>query len=629
PSSPGIRPDGGPVPSSPGTRPDGGPMAPSPGTRPGPVAAAEVPEAEVSEAEAHEIDAAAVGAGRGGLFARLALAAGAAVAYEASVVALTATATWLLCRAAGRPPLGVLAVAVVLVRALAIGRGAFRYAERLAGHDAVLALMARLRGRFFERLVPLAPGRLPGYRTGDLLARLASDVDAVQELLLRVALPAVAVLSVGTAGTAWATALLPAVGPVLAAGLVLAGLVLPATAALVMHRTDVALAAARADLAARTVDLVEGLEDLLLNGGQETARRWGRTAADAVEALERGRARWLAALTAVGLLVQLTTCAAVGWTAWHGGLDRVTATVLVLTTLTLLEETLQLRAAGERLGTLIGAVRRVGEVLRLRVPDEPAQPVPAPAPPVSLTLTDVSVTYPGAAAPALSGVTLSVPAGARVALVGPSGSGKSTVLALALRLLRADRGRVALGGVDIGELDGAALRPGLVGGLVQEAALFTGSVRANLLLADPHATDERLTQVLARVGAAQWVRRLPDGLDTWIGRRGDRLSGGERQRLLLALALLSDPAVLVLDEPTESLDRATADAVLADTLAATAGRAGRTVLLVSHRLHGLEEFDDIIVLEGGRITQRGPHARLVAEPGHYRERWHAEARKGF
>jgi thiol reductant ABC exporter CydC subunit len=559
--------------------------------------------------------------GNGGRVVRLAVAALAGALCEASAVALTATAVWLICRAAQQPPLSALVVATVLVRALAIGRGGFRYAERLAGHDAVLRLMAQLRGKFFDALIPLAPSGLTGFRRGDLLARLVSDVDAVQDLLLRVALPAFAAFAVGGGAVLWVFTVLPSAGLALALGLALAGLVLPVAAALVMDRTDAGLAAAKAELAARTVDLVEGVEDLLVNGARESVARRERSAAAAVARWERGRAAFHAGSAAAGVLVRLTTCAAVGYLASIGGLDSVMVAVLVLGTLAVLELTVPLSAAGERLGTLLASLRRVRSVLALRVADDPADPAAAPAAPVAVELVDVSVSYPGADRPALSAVSLSVPAGARVALVGPSGSGKSSVLSLVLRLLRPDSGRVELSGVNVAELAGADLRPRLVGGLTQDACLFTGSIRANLLLADENATDTRLWAVLSKAGAQAWVRGLPDGLDTLVGRQGHRLSGGERQRLALAVALLSDPSVLVLDEPTESLDPAAADAVLADAVAAT---AGRTVLLVSHRVRGLEAMDEIVVLDSGKVVQRGPHADLILRPGYYRDQHLAE-----
>jgi ATP-binding cassette subfamily C protein CydC len=552
--------------------------------------------------------------------ARLAAAAVAAALCEASAVGLVATAAWLICRAAQQPPLSALMVAIVLVRALAIGRGGFRYVERLAGHDAVLRIMAQLRGKFFDALIPLAPSGLTAFRRGDLLSRLVSDVDAVQDLLLRLALPAFAAFAVGGATTIWVLSVQSSAGLALAFGLVLAILVLPACAALLTHRVGGRLAVAKTELAARTVDLVEGVEDLLLSDAREAVERREWAAALNVARLERRRGRHRAAVAAAGTFVQLGTCVAVGWYAATGGLDSVAVAVLVLVTLAVLEVALPLLTAAERLGALFASVRRVRAVLQLKVDDEPTVPTNAPEGPIALGLNGITLTYAGADRPALSNVSVNVPAGARVALVGPSGSGKSSILALALRLIRPNKGTVELSGTNIDALAGTDLRPGMVCGLTQDACLFTGSIQSNLRLANEHATDEELWAVLTRVGADEWIRELPGGLDTIVSGQG--LSGGQRQRLVLAAALLANPAVLVLDEPTESLDMAGADAVLADAVAAT---VGRTVLLVSHRVSGLEAMDQVVVLDDGHVVQHGTHAELMGMPGFYRQQYLAEA----
>jgi ATP-binding cassette, subfamily C, bacterial CydC len=556
---------------------------------------------------------------------RLVLAALAAAVTEAAGVGLTATAVWLICRAAQQPPLAVLAVAIVLVRALAIGRGGFRYVERLIGHDTVLRVLAGLRGRLFDALVPLAPTGLTGLRRGDLVTNAVSDVDAVQDLLLRVAIPKFASVVVGATALIWAVKELPSAGIALGAGLVLAGFVVPALAASAQDGAGERLRAAKAELAATTVDLVEGVEDLLVNGAAERFAERNRAAARAVAALERRRARVQGRLEAASLLAQLLTTAAVGWLAiggqQAGRLDSVMVAVLVLVTLTTLEVARPLRAAGEQLGTQLAAIRRLRAIFALSTPDEPAEPKPAPARPVSVVVEGLTLTYPEADRPALSGVDLTVPAGARVAVVGPSGSGKSTLLLAVARLARPDAGRISLSGTDIADLSGTDLRPGLVGALTQDARLFAGSVRSNLLLAKPDASTDELWAALDRAGAADWVRGTADGLDSLVGRDGDQVSGGERQRLTLAMALLSDPDVLLLDEPTESLDPETADTVLADAIRAA---AGHTLLVVSHRLRGLEGMDTIVVLQDGRVTQCGAPADLVAVPGYYREQYLAE-----
>ena len=230
----------------------------------------------------------------------------------------------------------------------------------------------------------------------------------------------------------------------------------------------------------------------------------------------------------------------------------------------------------------------------------------------------VTVRYRAGAPAALDGFDLDLPPGRRVAVVGPSGAGKSTLAAVLTGAVRPDVGQVTLDGRDVSAYPPDEL-PRAVGGLLAEAYVFHASVRDNLLLGRPGADEEALASATTAAGLADWVRAQPDGWDTVVGEEGAQLSGGQRQRLALARALLAAPGVLVLDEPTEGLDPIAADEVLASTLAATP--AGHSVLLITHRLSGLAGLDEIVVLDAGRVVQRGRHAALVTAPGWYRDQW--------
>ncbi|MDJ0384748.1 thiol reductant ABC exporter subunit CydC [Streptomyces sp. G-G2] len=559
---------------------------------------------------------------------RLVGAAVAAALGEACAIALTASAAWLICRASQQPPLGALMVAVVAVRAFALGRGALRYAERLWGHDATLRVMERVRGRLLTLLAPHAPYGLRAFSRGELLNRLVADVDAVQDALLRVALPLLTALLVGGGVTVWAALTLPTAGWALGAGLLLACVALPALAAVAGRRGAARLSAARAELAARTVDVVEGAEDLALCGASGWVREREHAASRAVARHERVRARAAGAFTAAAVLVQLLTTTAVAVLAVRGT-GPVTAAVLTLTALATLDLATPVRTASEHLTRLTSSLGRLRDLHRLpSSPSSPSLPAPAQGPaagaaagPAGLEFTDVGVTHPGGGRPVLEGFGLVLAPGRKVALVGPSGSGKSTVAGLARGLLEPTAGRVALDGVPLADLPEGALRPRLAAGLTQYHHVFAGTVREHLLLARPGADEARLWAALARAGAADWVRTLPGGLDAEVAEDAAAFSGGERRRLGLAAALLADPAVLVLDEPTESLAPRDADAVLA---AALDGRPDQAVLLISHRTIGLDAVDEVVVLDEGRVIQRGTHAELLAAPGHYRERHRAE-----
>jgi ATP-binding cassette subfamily C protein CydCD len=305
-----------------------------------------------------------------------------------------------------------------------------------------------------------------------------------------------------------------------------------------------------------------------------------------------------------------------------GRLGGVTMAVIVLTPLAAFEAVLGLPLAVQHRQRVRRSAERVYEVLDAPEPvREPERPRQAPASPFPVTLKGLTARYEGQRRPALDGLDLTLGQGQRIAVVGPSGSGKTTLAQTLLRFLDAEAGSYTLAGVDACALDGDDVRR-LVGLCAQDAHLFDSSVRENLLLARKDATEDQLRDALRRARLLEWADRLPDGLDTLVGEHGARLSGGQRQRLALARALLADFPVLVLDEPAEHLDLPTADALTADLLAAT---QGRTTLLITHRLAGLDAVDEVVVLDEGRVVQRGPYAELAAVPGPLRAMVEREA----
>jgi len=311
-----------------------------------------------------------------------------------------------------------------------------------------------------------------------------------------------------------------------------------------------------------------------------------------------------------------------------GRLSGVALAVVVLTPLAAFEAVLGLPLAVQYRQRVGRSAERVFEVLDAPEPvREPERPRPAPATPFPLVLRGLSARHPGQDRDALAGLDLMLHQGRRIAVVGPSGSGKTTLAQVLLRFLDARSGGYTLAGVDAHTLDGDDVRR-LVGLCAQDAHLFDSTVRENLLLARRNATEGELRAALARARLLEWADSLPDGLDSLVGEHGARLSGGQRQRLALARALLADFPVLVLDEPAEHLDLPTADALTADLLAAT---EGRTTLLITHRLAGLRDVDEVLVLDAGRVVQRGTYAELAAVDGPLREmlaREAAEARPG-
>ncbi|MBT2367184.1 thiol reductant ABC exporter subunit CydD [Streptomyces sp. ISL-10] len=556
-----------------------------------------------------------------GLRGRLALALLHGSLALGSAVGLMAVSGWLISRASEQPPVLYLMVAVTATRAFGIGRAVFRYAERLVSHDAVLRMLAETRVAVYRRLERIAPAGLRRTRRGDLLSRLVADVDALQDYWLRWMLPAGAAIVVGAASVAFTAWLLPAAGAVLAAGLLAAGVGVPLLSGSVARRAERQLAPARGALATMVTDLLRGTAELSVAGALPQRLE---TARDADRKLTRIAARGAAA-TALGgglssLICGLTVVGAalVGIQAVHDGrLTGVCLAVVVLTPLAAFETVTGLPLAVQYRRRVERSAERVHEVLDAPVPvHEPRHPAAPPATAFPLELRGIGARYGGQEADALSGVDLTLTAGRRVAVVGASGSGKTTLAQVLLRFLDAGSGTYTLGGVPAEALDGDAVRR-FVGLCAQDAHLFDSSLRENLRLARPEATEDDLRRALAEARLLDWADALPEGLDTLVGEHGARLSGGQRQRLALARALLADFPVLVLDEPAEHLDLATADALTADLLAAAEKRsgAGPATVLITHRLRGLEAVDEVVVLEAGRVVQRGQYDELALIEG--------------
>ncbi|MFR9802439.1 thiol reductant ABC exporter subunit CydD [Pseudonocardia sp. RS010] len=513
---------------------------------------------------------------------RLVAAALLGAAALGCAVALTATSAWLISAAALQPPVLTLMVAIVAVRAFGLGKGVLRYAERLISHDAALRVTSGLRVRLWTDLVRVGPAATARQRRGDLLTRLVADTDAPQDLLVRVLLPATSALLVGAAAVTGLALLLPAAGLALALGLLVAGVGAPALSAWAARRTERHTAELRAEVATRTVELLDAAADLLVLGaaGRRHAAldaadtRLGRLRRRAATATGAG-----SAVSVLGVGLSAVACAALGLAAFAAGaLPGPAIAVLALTPLALAEVLAPLPDAAVRLLSIVPAVRRMQELEQLEPPVAGLAAAPTP-PPHSLAAHALAVRWPGAATDAVRGVDLELGPGRRMALTGPSGSGKSTVVAALLRTLPFSGGTLEADGRDVTTLEADAVRAG-VAWCGSWTHLFDSTLRANLGLARPGASDADLVAALRRARLGAWFDALPDGLDTPVGRHGGAVSGGERQRLGIARALLADRPILVLDEPTAHLDAGTGAALAAEILAAT---ADRTALIVTHR----------------------------------------------
>ncbi|HEX5819155.1 MAG TPA: thiol reductant ABC exporter subunit CydC [Gemmatimonadales bacterium] len=545
----------------------------------------------------------------------------------AAGIALMATSAWLIATAALHPSIAALAVAVVGVRALGIARGLLRYFERLAAHDLTLRLFTRVRTWLYAALQPLAPARLIERSSGDLLARVVSDVDALEQVYVRLLGPSAAALLVA----ALCAALLAPRGAALATAAVVGLLGAGAGASWLAWRLGRAAGAevvrARSEVEGTVVDGIQGLPDLLAHGA---AARHQETVAAAAERLACAQLRAAGAAAMggalVGVVADLTALAVLVMaiaSAARGALDGVQLAVVTLLTLAAFEAVTPLPAAWQSLGAAREAAARMFELVDSPPALAPGGAVVSAPEGTRLEMANVSFTHAGAVRPAVQDVTLAVSPGRLVALVGPSGSGKSTLAHLALRYWDPSAGDVRIDGVDVRRLDADAVRA-RIAFVPQRAHLFSGTLADNVRLARPDATPAELTSALLAVGLGELTSTLPAGADTWIGEQGVHMSGGERQRIALARALLKPAHLLVLDEPTANVDPVSERSIVAALrdLARTRG-----VLLVTHRLDVLREADEIVVLEDGRVTARGQFDTLARTGGWFARMLRLEAER--
>jgi ATP-binding cassette subfamily C protein CydC len=488
--------------------------------------------------------------------------------------------------------------APLLLRIAGPARVVLRYLERLITHGATFRALADLRVWFFRGLANSSAGGLGFRRAGDLLSSLVADVEALDGLYLRILIPLAGAILVIPAAGILAGRLNLWLGASVALLFALAAFAMPVFAARASMRAGDRLAHATANLRIAALDALTGLREVRAYGAEARMKtrvagaEAGLLGAQASVASSAARANAAAFLCGQGavLAILLTAVAA-----------RPQPALLVAAAFLAIGgfETLSgLPRAGVSLGTAAAAARRV----LLTATAGPAYPDPAvsrEAPSArSLRFRGIDFAWSADAPPVFSGMTLDIPAGARIAVLGPSGSGKSTLAALALRLVSPQAGEILLGDTDIALLTAACLHRRITY-LSQATHLFDDTIRHNLLLGRPGATDLDLWEALDRAAIGDTVRALPEGLDSWLGEGGARLSGGQGRRVALARALLSDAPILILDEPCAGLDAETERAFLTTLFAEV---AGRTLILITHRLTGVEKLDRIWRLSAGHAV---------------------------
>ncbi len=537
-------------------------------------------------------------------YGRLALAGLLGLASAAATIGLLAGSGYVVGRAALRPGLGAIAGVLAAVEVLAFLRGPLRYAERLVGHDAALRALTRWRVWLYDCLTPRVPAALAGWRSGDLLERAVDDVDNLQDLYLRTLLPIAIAVGAGIIGVIAVGVIVPWAAVALGVPLAVA-LTVPSW--LTWRRSgDDEMASLAGSSAAQIVDAVQGAPELLAFGADAAALHSVEQTATRSDRLEQHHAR---VVTVAGLVVQLclavavTAVLALGVGAVHAHqVGQVMVAVLPLAALATFETVPGVPQAVARALAVRASATRLLALSDVPVPvHDPAAPLPlAPGVP-EVAFHDAVLCYGPGLPRALDGVSLQLEPGSTLAVTGSSGAGKSSLVNAMMRYWRLEAGALSLAGTDVERLAAATVRSACA--LAdQRAHLFGGTVRTNLVLGRPEASEAEIAGALRAAGLEAWVASLPVGLATPVGDDAVALSGGERRRLAVARALLAPGPVLILDEPTTGLDPGLADRVLDGVLAAAA-ESGRSVFVVTHRQSEAERCQAAVALEAGRIVE--------------------------
>jgi ATP-binding cassette, subfamily C, bacterial CydC len=584
----------------------------------------------------------------------------------AASISLMSTSAWLISTAAIATSIAQFGVSVVGVRFFGIARALARYAERLVSHSLTFKLLANLRVWFYQAIEPLAPAGLISARSGDLLSRVISDIESLDNFYVRaLAPPLVAIVIIFGMGIFMGT-LSVSLGMTIVGFLLALGLGLTALTLILNRKPGQTLVEQRSRLRADLVDSVQGLPDLVAFGQQKTYFDKVQATGSAYSETQTRLARLngfqsslsnlitgLAAITMLYLAIPLVS---------EGLLPGVMLAVVVLGTMASFEAVQGLPQAAQLLEANLQAARRLFQIADSKpAVSDPPNPLPRPAS-ADLSITNLTFAYlldtetteshgetkkesaksvKSVYQKVLKEITINLPAGRKIAIVGPSGAGKTTIANLLLRFWDYTEGQIHLDGQDLRDYAQTDVRRmfSVVG---QTTYLFNASLRENLLLARPWATQADLETACQQAELHDFIASLPEGYDTLIGERGLSLSGGERQRLAIARALLKDAPILLLDEPTANLDPA-AESKIITTLHRLLSEStsvslrvsesqsvpesdSKSVLWITHRLIGLDQMDEILVLDAGKITERGTHAELLAQNGLYRKMWDLQNR---
>jgi len=544
----------------------------------------------------------------------------------AAGVGLLGTSAYLIASAAFHPSIAELSVAVVGVRFFGISRGVFRYLDRLVSHHVNFRLLSILRIWFYDCLKLLAPARLIHYQRGDLLSRAIGDIDALDQFYVRAVSPVISAIFATVGFSLLVGSWNVRLGWILAAGLSVTSFVLPALVYIFSRGPAKQLVDQRAILSQTMLDTLRGAAEIIVFQQQEEELTQINRVSLQTNRAQVGLAHSQGLSNGMNAVLTQGTVALmllVGIPLVRTGeLDGIMLAVIVLITMASFEISIPIAQAAQFWESSLQAARRLFEMADQQPAIiEPVIPVSVPEKP-NILIRNLSFQYHGNLPLAADHLNINLSYGRKIALVGENGSGKTTILNLLMRFWDCQPGEILIDGILVQEFSPKELRQ-RIGYVSPGGAIFQTTLRQNLLLANPGALDADLLRVLDCVQLGEWVQTLPDGLDTWLGASGLTISGGQLQRIQLARGLLMDAPIYLLDEPTTHLDVETENRLISLFRSIF---QNRSLVWVTHRLVGLDWLDEILVLENGRVVERGNQHTLLESRGRFYQLWEIQNR---
>lgn len=544
----------------------------------------------------------------------------------AAGVGLLGTSAYLIASAAFHPSIAELSVAVVGVRFLGISRGVFRYLDRLVSHHVNFRLLSILRIWFYDCLKLLAPARLIHYQRGDLLSRAIGDIDALDQFYVRAVSPVISAIFATVGFSLLVGSWNVRLGWILAAGLSVTSFVLPALVYIFSQDPAKQLVDQWAILSQTMLDTLRGAAEMMVFQQQEEELTQINRVSLQTNRAQVGLAHSQGLSNGMNAVLTQGTVALmllVGIPLVRTGeLDGIMLAVIVLITMASFEISIPIAQAAQFWESSLQAARRLFEMADQQPAIiEPVIPVSVPEKP-NILIRNLSFQYHGNLPLAADHLNINLSYGRKIALVGENGSGKTTILNLLMRFWDCQPGEILIDGILVQEFSPKELRQ-RIGYVSPGGAIFQTTLRQNLLLANPGALDADLLRVLDCVQLGEWVQTLPDGLDTWLGASGLTISGGQLQRIQLARGLLMDAPIYLLDEPTTHLDVETENRLISLFRSIF---QNRSLVWVTHRLVGLDWLDEILVLENGRVVERGNQHTLLESRGRFYQLWEIQNR---